>query len=44
MSDFECASYRKSRKEKRNKRRYNPYKHGGKFRTTNIGNSNTKSE
>ncbi|MDD5133612.1 MAG: hypothetical protein PHD81_00365 [Candidatus Nanoarchaeia archaeon] len=44
MSDYENASYRKSRKEKRNKRRYNPYKHGGKFRTTNITNSATKKE
>jgi len=33
MGDYETPSFRKSKKEKRLKRRFNPYKHGGKHRT-----------
>jgi len=34
--DYGVPSFRKSRKEKRLKSRFNPYRHGGKHRTENI--------
>ncbi len=36
MSDYATPSFRKSRKEKRLKGKFSPYKHGGKHRTEKI--------
>lgn len=39
MSDYAMPSQRKSKNDKKKKGRYNTYKKGGKYRSTNIDES-----
>ncbi len=42
--DYETPSYRKSKKEKKLKRRFRVYKRGGKYRSTNIEENQTRQD
>lgn len=43
MESYECGSSRNKRKDKAKKKRENPYKVGGRFRTLNVDEVSSKS-
>jgi hypothetical protein len=40
--DYECGSKRKTKKDLKKKRQYRVYKRGGKFRTTEVKETDNK--
>lgn len=42
MSDYGMPSYRKSKNDKRAKGRFNKYKKGGRFRSSNVEETKEK--
>lgn len=42
MGSYECGSSRNKKKDKARKKRENPYKSGGRFRTFNVDETSNK--
>lgn len=42
--DYCCAERRKNKNDKRAKSRFNRFKHGGQFRSSNVSLSNKENE